>query len=171
VLLARVPAPLKPHVSLCAAPRADMHGHPTLGVKNAKPRLSSRPGPQIGKLSEEYLRVRNEQMRLKKLTAEMQLAERRGELIEKRLVEAQAAYLVVAMRQKILTLPQHARKFLGLTDAQASKILRELVISILNEIAHLPEQVTDPNWLQALERQDAEDNGNAHPRQARKKRH
>jgi hypothetical protein len=63
-------------------------------------------------------------------------------------LEAQAAYLVIAMRQKILTLPQHARKFLGLTEAaQASKILRELAISVLEEIAHLPEQVTDPHWL------------------------
>ena len=35
-----------------------MHGHPTLGVKGAKPRLSSRPGPKIGKLSEEYLEIR-----------------------------------------------------------------------------------------------------------------
>jgi hypothetical protein len=135
-----------------------MHGHPTLGVKNAKPRLSSKPGPQIGKLSEEYLRVRNEQMRTKNLTAQMQLAERRGELIEKRLVEAQAAYLIIAMRQKILTLPQHARKFLGLTEAaQAAKILRELAISILNEIKDLPAQVTDPNWLETLE---APENGN-----------
>jgi hypothetical protein len=75
------------------------------------------------------------------------------------------------MRQRILTLPQHARKFLGLSDAaQASKILRALAISIHEEIAHLPEQVTDPNWLEALEREDAEDNGNAHPQQARKKR-
>jgi hypothetical protein len=77
-------------------------------------------------------------------------------LIEKSLVEAQAAYLVIAMRQKILTLPQHARKFLGLTDgAQASKILRELAISILNEIKDLPTNVTDPNWLESLEDDDA----------------
>ena len=65
-----------------------MHGHPTLGVKNAKPRLSSKPGPKIGKLSEEYLEIRNAQMRTKNLTAEMQLAERREELIEKRLSNA-----------------------------------------------------------------------------------
>jgi hypothetical protein len=52
-----------------------MHEHPTQGVKNAKPRLSSRPGPKIGKLSEEYLGIRNRQMNTKALTAEMQLAE------------------------------------------------------------------------------------------------
>jgi hypothetical protein len=129
-----------------------MHGHPTLGVKNAKPRLSSKPGPQIGKLSEEYLRVRNEQMRLKKLTAEMQLAERRGELIEKRLVEAQAAYLIIAMRQKILNVPQTwCRRLIGVNDAaQVSKILHEMAISILNEIKDLPAKVVDPNWLSTI---------------------
>ena len=84
-----------------------MHSHPTLGVKNAKPRLSSKPGPKIGKLSEEYLEIRNAQMRTKNLTAEMVLAERRGELIEKRLVERQAGYLLVALRQAILKVPQN----------------------------------------------------------------
>jgi hypothetical protein len=54
----------------------------------------------------------------------------------------------------------HARKFLGLTDAaQASKILRELAISILNEIKDLPTKVTDPNWLESLE----DDDGDATP--------
>jgi hypothetical protein len=83
-----------------------MHGHSTLGAKGAKPRLSHCPGPKIGKLSEEYLGIRNRQMSTKALTAEMQLAERRGELIEKKLVEAQAVYLLVAFRQRILNLGQ-----------------------------------------------------------------
>jgi hypothetical protein len=88
-------------------------------VKGAKPRLSSRPGPKIGKLSEEYLTVRNQQMRTKNLTAEMNLAERRDELIEKRLVERQSAYLLVAMRQAALNIPQaYARRILNITDPE-----------------------------------------------------
>jgi hypothetical protein len=130
-----------------------MHGHPTLGVKDAKPRLSSRPGPQIGKLSEEYLTVRNQQMRTKNLTAEMQLAERRGELIEKKLVEQQAAYLLVALRQAILNVPQTwCRRLLGLNDAaQVSRILREMAISLLGEINDFPAKVTNPDWLEEIE--------------------
>ena len=130
-----------------------MHGHPTLGVKGAKPRLSSRPGPQIGKLSEEYLKIRNRQMNTKALTAEMQLAERRSELVEKRLVESQAAYLLVAMRQAALNIPQaYARRILNITDSgQAKEILREAMVSLLNTIKGLPNTVTDPNWLDALE--------------------
>ena len=130
-----------------------MHSHPTLGVKNAKPRLSSKPGPKIGKLSEEYLEIRNAQMRTKNLTAEMVLAERRGELIEKRLVERQAGYLLVALRQAILKVPQTwCRRLIGLKDAaEASRILREMAVSVLNEIKDLPGKVTDPHWLEALE--------------------
>ena len=130
-----------------------MHGHPTLGVKDAKPRFSSRPGPQIGKLSEEYLTVRNQQMRTKNLTAEMQLAERRGELIEKKLVEQQAAYLLVALRQAILNVPQTwCRRLLGSNDAaQVSRILREMAISLLGEINDLPAKVTNPDWLEEIE--------------------
>jgi hypothetical protein len=130
-----------------------MHGHPTLGVKNAKPRLSSKPGPKIGKLSEEYLEIRNAQMRTKNLTAEMVLAERRGELIEKRLVERQAAYLLVALRQRILAVPHaYARRILGLSDqGQAMGILRQAMIELLNEIKDLPAKVTNPRWLDELE--------------------
>jgi hypothetical protein len=126
-----------------------MHGHPTLGVKGAKPRLSSHPSPKIGKLSEEYLGIRNRQMSTKALTAEMQLAERRGELIEKRLVEQQAAYLLVALRQAILNTPQtYCRRLMGLNDAaQVSRILREMAISILGEIKDLPAKITNPSWL------------------------
>jgi hypothetical protein len=136
-----------------------MHGHPTLGVKNAKPGLSSKPGPKIGKLSEEYLEIRNQQMRTKNLAAEMQLAERRGELIEKRLVERQAAFLLIAMRQKILNLPTtYARRMVGLKDADAAKkMLQEMAISVLNEIKDLPGKVANPHWLEAVERNDDTD--------------
>jgi hypothetical protein len=71
-----------------------MHGHPTLGVKSGKPRLSSRPGPKIGKLSEEYLGIRNRQMDLKAKKAAMELAVQRGELVSRALVAKQSAFLV-----------------------------------------------------------------------------
>jgi hypothetical protein len=83
-------------------------------------------------------------MRTKNLANQMALARQRGELIEKRLVERQAAFLLVAMRQKILNLPQaYARRMVGLKDAsQAKEMLREMAISVLNEIRDLPKQVT-----------------------------
>lgn len=129
-----------------------MHGHPTLGVKNAKPRLSSKPGSRIGALSEEYLEIRNQQLRAKAFLAEMAAAVRRGELIEKRLVTTQASYLLTAMRQKILNLPQtYSRRLVGLNDREIAQVLEGAAHSILNEIKDLPNTVTNPHWLASLE--------------------
>jgi hypothetical protein len=130
------------------------------GVKGAKPRLKLAK-EELPELSREYLRIRNQQMRTKNLSAEMMLAERRGELIEKRLVEQQAAYLLVALRQRILAVPHaYARRILGLKDAaEAIVILRQAMFELLNEIKDLPDKVTDPNWLDTLD-------GDASPPQA-----
>ena len=119
------------------------------GVKAAKPRLKTAK-EELPELSREYLQIRNAQMRTKNLTAEMQLAERREELIEKSLVERHAAFLLVALRQAILNVPQTwCRRLLGLTDAaQVSKILREMALSLLGEIKDLPAKVTNPDWLE-----------------------
>ena len=135
-----------------------MHGHPVQGVKNAKPRLSSRPGPKIGKLSEEYLRHRNEQMRTENLAAQMLLAERRGQLIEKRLVERQAAFLLLSLRQRILAVPDRlARQLVNIADAkEARTILRDAMLALLTELADLPSKVTNPRWLDELTDEDKE---------------
>ena len=118
------------------------------GVKAAKPRLKTAK-EELPELSREYLEIRNAQMRTKNHTAEMVLAERRDELIEKSLVERQAAYLLVALRQAILNIPQTwCRRLIGITDAaQVSRILREMALSILGEIKDLPAKVTNPDWL------------------------
>jgi hypothetical protein len=74
-------------------------------------------------------------------------------LIQKDLVEKQAAFLLVSLRQKILQVPHsYARRLLGITDAKVmSDKLRQMSISILNDIKNLPQQVTDPHWLETLE--------------------
>jgi hypothetical protein len=95
----------------------------------------------------------------KRMQDELYLAKAREELIEKRLVEKQAAYLLVSLRQRILALPNtYARRFLGLADAkQSAALLRELALGLLNEIRSLPEKVVDPNWLRTLEEEEAKD--------------
>ena len=62
----------------------------------------------------------------KRQQAEMLLAKARNELIAKDLVEKQAAYLLVAIRQRMLSVPTaYAQRILGLTDAKdVSRILR-----------------------------------------------
>jgi phage terminase Nu1 subunit (DNA packaging protein) len=138
-----------------------MHGHPTLGVKNAKPRLSSRPGPKIGKLSEEYLTVRNRQMNTKALTAEMILAQRRGELIEKSLVTKQAAFLLLSLRQRILAVPDRlARQLVNIADVNNVRtILKQAMLTLLTELADLPSKVTNPRWLDEVAAEETEAEG------------
>jgi hypothetical protein len=84
-----------------------MQREPTAGVKGVKPRLPRlKPAKEeIPRLSREYLEIRNEQVRCKQQKAAMELAERRGQLIERRLVEFQASYLLIAMRQRMLAEP------------------------------------------------------------------
>jgi hypothetical protein len=69
-----------------------------------------------------------------------------------------AAYLLIAMRQKILGIPQtSSRRLLNISDRKEMAVrLKEMSFSVLNEIKHLPERVTDPNWLDKLENGDGE---------------
>ena len=87
--------------------------------------------------------------------AETQANERRGELIERKLVLFQAGYLLSAMRQRILRLPQECvRQLSGLQAADIHRIkgtLEGIVHSALNEIANLPEKAIDSVWLETLE--------------------
>ena len=61
--------------------------------------------------------------------------------------------MLVALRQKILALPDNlCRRILDLSDpAQARRILRESMLNLLTELQDLPNQITDPNWLQKVE--------------------
>ena len=90
--------------------------------------------------------ARTELARMRYHREAMAVAERRGELITKRLVE-QAAYLMIAFRQKMMALGQSwSRRFVGLSDVhQAKRLIDEMARETLAELAHLPEKVTDPN--------------------------
>jgi hypothetical protein len=83
------------------------------------------------------------------MRSEMLLAKARGELILKELVQKQAAYLLVCFRQKLLSVPHaYAGRLLGISDAHEMALkLREMALSLLEELQHLPEKVVDPDWL------------------------
>jgi hypothetical protein len=138
-----------------------MSRYPIDGIKGSKPQASPKQKPEgtlpkaeAAKLNREYLVQRNETLRLKNLNAQMILAQRRDQLIEKRLVEFQSQFLLVAMRQKILNLPTtYCRRLVGLKDVrEVQKVLKGAAISILNEIKDLPSAVTDPHWLAKVEK-------------------
>jgi hypothetical protein len=107
-------------------------------------------------LDKVFVRKKIRQTEVRTMAFEMDLARVRGNLIERDLVTKQAAFLLVAMRQKLLAIPSsYARKFLNITDIkQAHALLQTMAYQILNEVKNLPKQVVDPNWLEQLEEED-----------------
>ena len=81
------------------------------------------------------------------------IAERRGELIEKRLVSRQAQYILICLRQAILNFPtRYARRMVGIADEhQAKQVLTKAAHGFLEELASFPEKIINPDWLQTLE--------------------
>ena len=80
----------------------------------------------------------------------MELAERRGQLIEKAVVERQAGFIFVSLRQAILNFPsRYARTMVGLTDHhQAKEMLTRAAHEFLNELAGFAEKMTaNPDWI------------------------
>ena len=129
-----------------------MHKHPTPTIKGSRPQnLPHRQSDDVAKLSKRYLQVRNHAIDLKSQAAEVDLAVRRGQLIFKDLAVKQASFLMIVLRQRLLNLPVHAHKLVGLDADSMRKALREIAISTLNEIKDLPSAVSDPNWLKTLE--------------------
>lgn len=96
-------------------------------------------------------------MASKAAAAEMELAQRRGELISRKLAFSQLGYLLVAFRQRTLLAPaQIARRLvlMGFVDPakqlSVSEAIKEDIHTLLTELADLPAKVTDPDWLERL---------------------
>ena len=122
---------------------------PTGGVRSQGSRLPRRKFPSSAGNS---IIHRNEQMRNKNLTAQVELAVRRWQLISKDLAVKQASFLMIALRQRLLNLSSHTHKLVGLDADAMRKALREIAISTLNELKDLPSAVSDPDWLAKVEK-------------------
>jgi hypothetical protein len=112
-------------------------------------------------LSREYLAARNRQMASKAAVADMELAQRRGELISRQLAFSQLGYLLVAFRQRTLLAPAAITRrlvSLNLVDPEKRLAIQEAIAEdihmLLTELSDLPMKVTDPNWLERLEAEE-----------------
>jgi hypothetical protein len=131
---------------------------PLQGVKGAKPRLRQAKIPrrpetaETVRLNEEYLTKRNKILDLKYKREAMNLAFDRDRLIERRLVERQLSYLVIAMRQKLLAIPGKLYSRLGPErfPREAAQACENFIHEVLDELAKLP-KCADPDWLERLE--------------------
>ena len=91
--------------------------------------------------------LRREKMmheRVRRLEREMQIARQRGELIEKVVVQRQAAFLLTALRARCMSAPSAwARRLLNIDDPRVMiERLREMMTNVLEEISTLPQKVT-----------------------------
>ena len=77
---------------------------------------------------------------------ELLLAKARDEVILKPLVEAQATFVAVTLRQMILAFPlKAARKMVGLPDEKAAKrMLDKIAHDLCKELVSFPQKITDP---------------------------
>jgi hypothetical protein len=85
-------------------------------------------------------------------------AKSRNELIEKKLVMLQAAYLLTAFRSRVLAEPSSlARRLVdgGFVAEQRRTEVQEMVkhdlYAMLKDLASLPSQISDPNWVQKID--------------------
>ena len=135
------------------------------GIKGSKP--GSGPPKPDGHLSKaeshaldaEYPRQRNLALQLKNHREQMLLAERRGQLIEKKLVQTQAAFLLVGMRQRALTLPQaYCDRLAASGDPlEVKSVLDQAMRELLSEMQELPTRIDAAEWDRFLAEQTTDD--------------
>jgi phage terminase Nu1 subunit (DNA packaging protein) len=92
----------------------------------------------------------------KRKQSELLLAKARNEVILKELVQKQAGFLLMAFRQKVLSIPQrYSRKLAELTDVnKVNQMLKEMSYTLLNELQDFPSKISDPDWLKTLEEEE-----------------
>jgi len=102
---------------------------PVQGIKGSKPRLRRPKLPrrpetaESAELGEDYLRKRNALLDLKYKREAMALACDRDQLIEKRLVEHQLAYLMIPLPQKILGIPSKLGNHFGNREVPVREVV------------------------------------------------
>jgi hypothetical protein len=132
------------------------------GLKGIKPRLEKPNGKlsreEAQKLDREYRIHRNEALQLRNQREGTLLAKSRNELIEKKLVMLQAAYLLTAFRARVLAEPSSlARRLVdgGFVAEERRCEVQEMIkhdlYRMLRDLANLPSQISDPNWVQKID--------------------
>ena len=92
-------------------------------------------------------------MRAKAAIAAMELARRRGELLDAKWAKDSLSYLLVVLRQRVMSF-SHAlpRQLVGKTEFEMGRIIDAEARSLLDDLGNMPDKVTNPNWLRELER-------------------
>ena len=135
---------------------------PIAGLKGIKPRLEKPNGKlsreEAQKLDYEYRIHRNQALQLRNHREAMLLAKSRGQLIEKKLVTLQAAYLLTALRSRVMAEPSSlARRLVDgrfveeQRRAEVQEMIKHDLFAMLKDLASLPSQIADPNWVEKID--------------------
>ena len=135
---------------------------PIAGIAGTKPRMSEpKPNGKLSKqeshaLDREYRVQRNLALQLKNRREQMLSAKARGELVEKRLVQLQASFLLTAMSRRAMALPAaYCDRLAAAGDSlEAKAILDESMRGLLREVQDLPNCVNAAEWEKFLEEGD-----------------
>ena len=105
------------------------------------------------KLDSEWKRKRIDAESARQRLHEAKMLAMKGELVSKKHVTRQAAFLVISLRQRLLAIAeQHAHELAMIADErELQSRLDGILRSALDEIAELPLKVSDPNWMQKID--------------------
>jgi hypothetical protein len=142
---------------------------PITGLSGIKPRLRKPNGKlsreEAQQLDREYRVHRNEALQLRNHRESMLLAKARGQLIEKKMVMLQAAYLLTAFRQRVMVEPSNlARRLVEgrfveePRRTEVQEMIKNDLYAMLKDLADLPSQIADPNWIRKID-SDLRDQG------------
>jgi hypothetical protein len=142
---------------------------PIAGLQGIKPRLEKPNGKlsreEAHRLDREYRIHRNQALQLRNHREAMLLAKSRNQLIEKKLVLLQCSYLLTALRSRVLAEPSNLAR--RLVDGgfvaeerrtEVQEIIKHNLYAMLKDLANLPSQISDPNWVQKID-SDLRDQG------------
>jgi hypothetical protein len=89
----------------------------------------------------------------------MAIAERRGQLIEKRLASRQAQYVMICFRQAVLNFPsRYSRRMVGIaSEHEARQVLTKAAHEFLTELAGFSEKIVDPEWMKTAVEADGQE--------------
>ena len=108
------------------------------------------PPPSPRPLSEADKRFREQRAEnefLKRIEREVKLAQQRGELISREMVQRQSAFVMTSLRSRLLSLPATLSRKLEVADRHAAKLLIEREVkAALEELSDFTDRVTDDEW-------------------------
>jgi hypothetical protein len=113
----------------------------------AAPPRPPRPPKPPNEADERFREERANNERLKALEREVKLAQQRGELISREMVQRQSAFVMTSLRSRLLALPATLSRKLEVSDRHAAKLLIEREVkAALEELSDFTDRVTDDEW-------------------------